>query len=472
MLRQLQSLPIISKMIGFFRHRQTLVSSGILIFWMFASRGLGALRTVLIARLPTVEADMLNGSMVIADNIITIFILGAVTTSILPQVIKISTQFQDKEAANNQSIYVSWVLLGLGSFLAVTSILSILFTESLLQLLNPDLFESIQSLGRAEEFMLLTRLMLVVPTIFGVKTIFTAFLNAKKAFSIFAIDGVLINIGFIFGLTLLYTQFGISGVLWGNIIGMLVATTVFAVAARRHGFCFRLGYFDGLTSILHKTFRLYTLWLLLVPSLRVSSTIVAMSVTQADGQISAVNLAFDIQSVFLGVVGSIGAVILPNMAKLAQEKDSTCFWSYIFKYLKWISGLSILGTIATIVGTPFLIWLVQFLGILNSDSFLSSPENIASVQFFVAIAASTLIFQSLTEMLYRYFTAIENAWPPLAASLGGNAVAILVAILFSQQWSAGFVAVFGFALNSVISFAILAVFLYLSWQKKSHVSSI
>jgi len=466
---------IFTKISNFLRHRQTLKSAAILIFWMFASRGLGAVRTILIARLSALEADMLNGSMLITDNLITLFVLGAVTTSILPQVIKISVKFSSNKTQNqatqNESIYLSWVMVFLGGFLSILSTIGVIFTPQILILLNSKLYSSIQGFGRIDDFILLTRLMLAVPVLFGLKSIATAFLNAKKAFSVFALDGVIINAGFLLGLTFLYSFFGISGVIWGNIFGMLVALILFAQASLKIGFRFNLKTFPGLKKYLLKTFQLYILWLFLVPAIRVASTVVGTQATQANGEISAVNLAFDLQSIFLGIVASIGSVVLPNMAQLSSQKDHKIFWSYIFKYLKWVSFLSIIGTFLTIVGTPFLITIVKFLGLLKSDSFLSSPENLQNVYTFVTITASTLFFQSLIEILYRYFTSTENPLPPLFASIIGNLSAVLVVIFASNKLSAGMLAVLGFAINNVVSFLILALALFYLWKKQNHTLS-
>jgi len=464
MLASLKQHPFAKKIITFFHHRETLRSSFILIFWMFASRGLGAFRTILVTRLSTLEADMLNGAMVITDNIITVFILGAVTTSILPQIIKLSVSSSDENRSRNQSTYLSWIMLILGGFLFITSFVCILFSPQILQLLNQQLFAQIQQQGRGDDFVLLTRLMLLVPTLFGVKSIFTAFLNAKKAFSIFALDGVIINLGFIFGLVVLYSFFGLSGVVWGNVLGMAVATTLFIWSARKNGFRFQIESFPELKKYLLQTAHLYFLWILLIPGIRVASTIVAMNVDGANGEITAVNLSLDIQSIFLGIVASIGSVVLPNMALLAAEKNHTRFWAYIFKYLRWIGFLSFFGAILTIAGTPLLIWLIQNSGILQNDSFLSIPENVQNVTLFASIGAFSLVFQSLIEILYRYFSSTENPYPPIIASIFGNACAITTAFFFSSTWSAGLVAVVGFSINNVVVFFILLVAMYRLWR--------
>ena len=364
------------------------------------------------------------------------------------------------------SIYTNWCLLILGCFILILSLLGIVFIEPILSTFNPSFFAKVQESGKLGQMLLLNQLLLFGPFLFAIKTILGVFLNIKKDYKIYSLEGVLANFGWIVALSVLYPVFGLIGSGFGMFIGFGITILLFGLQARELGLSFKLENFPGLDKLLWQTFALYWPRLLIFSNTRLAEIIVAAtSGNPSDPQITSVAMALNFQGIFIGVVLAIGTVFLPNLTEiLVQNGKSKQFWKMLFDYLKINFFLSILGTIATIIGVPILLFLLSKLPFISSKSILSDPSAINLIITLTIVSSFSLVFQSIGEVLNRYFIAVQRRWEPVIISIGGNFLAIQIALFFSKTWGSGRAAIGGFVLNTALFCFLSLYFVFQDWQ--------
>jgi putative peptidoglycan lipid II flippase len=103
-------------------------------------------------------------------------------------------------------------LLGFGGVICV--VLAI-FMPQFLAFLYPSFVSS----AYQNEFVLLSRLLLIQPILLGLSGVFSSVLQVHRRFALFALSPVLYNLGIIFGAIFFYPRFGLLGIGFGVIIG-------------------------------------------------------------------------------------------------------------------------------------------------------------------------------------------------------------------------------------------------------------
>jgi peptidoglycan biosynthesis protein MviN/MurJ (putative lipid II flippase) len=157
----------IDKILSRFKNSTNLTSIVILVFWAFASRGLGLVRESLVGRLSPIEAEIFNAASVINENIVTLFILGSVGVALLPQIIKL-----DKEGGNKTNQFISFAMVFFSGFIGLLCLLGIIFSSDLLKIINLDLYNRVAGLGFESNYITLNQVFLVAPILFAIKTVF------------------------------------------------------------------------------------------------------------------------------------------------------------------------------------------------------------------------------------------------------------------------------------------------------------
>ena len=367
------------------------------------------------------------------------------------------------------SIYTSWSLVILSGFILILSVLGIIFVEPILATFNPSFFGKVRENGKLAQMLELNKLLLLAPFLFAVKTILGVFLNVKKNYKIYSLEGVLANLGWILALSILYPIWGLVGAGSGMFLGFGITILLFFWQATTLGLRFNLGNFPDLWDFLWQTFGLYWPRLLIFSNTRLAEIIVAATSSNPnDPQITSVAMALNFQGIFIGVVLAVGTVFLPNLTEVLVQKGKNLeFWQMLIKYIKVNFFLAIAGTILTIIGVPILLWILTRLPFINSKGLLSDPIAVNLILQFTFISSFSLIFQSVGEVLNRYFIAAQKRWEPVIISIGGNFLAIQVALLFTKSWGSGAAAIGGFVLNSALFCSLSVFFCYQDWQTQT-----
>ncbi len=83
---------------------------------------------------------------------------------------------------------------------------------------------------------LLARIMLLSPILLGLSNLFGTITQLFQRFFIFSLSPIFYNVGIIIGAVFLYPIFGITGLVYGVILGALVHFVIQAVASHYCGF--------------------------------------------------------------------------------------------------------------------------------------------------------------------------------------------------------------------------------------------
>jgi O-antigen/teichoic acid export membrane protein len=457
-----------------------------LVFWAFASRGLGLIREALSARLSPLEGDLLTAAMTLNENITTLLILGSLTSAIFPQVIKLETISSNASTSNNTSdkivveinerrnIFLSWIILIFSSVMLVLGIIGGIFSKEILYYFNSDLYNRLTVAGKISDFIALNQIALIGPIIFAIKTILGVFLNAKKSFKIYSLEGVISNIGSILGLTLLYSLYGITGAAWGLILGFSLSALVFAFDAFRLGFRFQLTFFPELPKYLWQAFLMFLPGIPLVTSGRLAQNLIVYFSTDT-GQIASLTLALSIQGVFYGLMLAVGSVFLPDISTLLVKGGKNQeFWKHLIKYLRVSAIVSIVATVATVLGSPILLFIIKLFALVKKDSLINQPEFVNYIIILVAIGSIGIIFQAINEIFQLYFVALEENWYRIIGSISGNIGAFLCSYYLISIFgiNAGIAVMCGFIINNLIFTVFLSSRCFIQWRHSIHSSKL
>jgi len=437
---------------------------GLLAFWSFASRGLGAIRILLVGRLSPEDADIFNAAFVLPDNIIAVFILGSIGLAFLPHIIELHERESGSGKASDlakekEAQYITYTSLILSSFIGITSIIAFIYADNLLRLMNPSLADNLIQIGKWETYISITRVLLFAPLIFAIKTIFGSFLNARRKFAVYATDGVITNLGSLLGLTVLYSYFGLVGAVSGVVIGFVISALAFAVDAFRHGLRWNFGTFEGLGLYLTKTLQLYLPRLLIIPAIRVAETMVTLTAQSADGEITILKTALDLQGIPLALITVAAVVFLPDITAIYVKSGfGSELKQLLKKYIRWGSLFSIAGFIGVTAGSPVIFWILNYIGFVQPGDFFSFSENIRMIVICTGITSITLVFQTMVEFYNRVYVAIKNAGIPLLSSLVGNGAGIVLTVYLAQEMGAALATALGFSVNAILQ-SIIVVYL-------------
>ena len=423
----------------------------ILVFWAFASKGLGLLREALIGRLPTIQANMFGLASTLNENIVTILILGTIATGALPQVIALDN-LEDTSENNQKRInhYLSWTGLLLTIVITILCAIGIIWSREFLILLNADSYDGIKNAGLENEYIRLNQIFLVAPIIFAIKTILGIFLNARKSFKIYSLDGVLSNIGLIIGLTFLYSVWGIVGAGFGLLLGFCFALIGFIIDCYKHNLRFDLNGIGEIKPYLWKTLWLFLPRLLVINSARTAETLMA-TINRSDDGVAIFRLSMNIQGIFYGIVLMAGTVFLPDLTNLLHKPGSKSeFWQKLNKYLSNSLKFSFFAVILTLLITPVLVYLIKVLSFSKSGSLLASDQTIYFTIGLVAIGSIAIIFQSVNEILGKYFIAIQDNKFSIISTIVANVLSVVLTLVLMQNINRPVAVMIGYILNNAV----------------------
>lgn len=199
-------------------------------FFNLLSRLLGLVREIVIAR--QFGATSATDAYLVALTIPLLF-FAILSQALASVVVPVFTEYSargEKRQAWRLSANLFNILFIL---LTGAALIGIVIAPVLVKLVAPGLPESTAGLAAS-----LTRIMLPMLVFAGMATLFTGFLNANNIFGISAFSGAVNNGVIIASALTLGAVFGIKGLAWGTVGGMLASVVVQVPALRRTGFRF------------------------------------------------------------------------------------------------------------------------------------------------------------------------------------------------------------------------------------------
>lgn len=402
--------------------RRLLVSSAIVAGGFFASKILGLLREILIARAFGTRGDLdaFFAATQFSDLLFAVIAGGALASVFIP--VFSGYLVRDETSHREGWEFASAVVNDV--FLAVTlfSIIGMLFAPQIVEhWLAPGFLTERRALTAD-----LLRLVLLSTIIFGVSGTITGILHAHNHFILPAIAPSLYNLGIIAGAVWLAPRFGIFGLAYGVVAGSVAHLLIQIPGLIRH----RARFVPTLGLRLSATRDLVTLLgPRIVTMLVVRVTWIVMTNFASrlgEGSVSALSYAYSLWQFPESLIGTaIALAVFPRLAARAAEGKLVELRALYRIALVSILGLAIPAMLALIVFARPLVSLLFERGAFGGGS----TDLVATVLQFYALAVAG---ESLLELTARIFYAQRDARTPMFVAI--TAMTIRVALMW--WWSA------------------------------------
>jgi len=282
-----------------------------------------------------------------------------------------------------------------------------------------------------EEFVFLSRVLLLSPFLLGISNLFGAVTQSLRRFFAFAMGPILYNAGIILGIVFLMPKLGLLGVVIGVLIGATLHVIIQLPILSREGIFPRFTLRPNLRiikNVVHlsipRTFALSVTHLSMMVLIAIASKI-------ESGAIAVFMLAFNLQSIPLSIVGmSYSVAAFPTLTRLWGEGNRGAFLEQISTATRHI----IFWSFPAIV--MFIVLRAQIVRtILGSGEFDWTATRLTAA--LLALFSISIVAQSLVLLYTRAFYSMGRTKNVLYANISGAILVVVFsfALLFLYQES-------------------------------------
>ncbi len=279
----------------------------------------------------------------------------------------------------------------------------------------PFLFPGFDAVAHAQ-IVDLMRILLLQPMLLGISSLCGVITQLQHRFIIYAISPLLYNIGIIIGVVVFYQWWGLSGLVWGVVLGafghVLIQVPLILKSELRFGLTFNF-----------KSLKLWDLAKVAIPrafTLSLHQTqfllFVMVASLMAVGSVSVLQFAFNLQSVPLAIIGaSYSVAAFPTLAELLAKQKQQDFNLYVLTAIRHIIFWSLpIITLAIVLRAQ----IVRVL--LGSGSFDWDDTRLTAAV--LAVFVLTLTMQAVLMLLVRALYAGGKTMIPLIIAFFGVSV--------------------------------------------------
>ena len=394
--------------------------------------------------------DVYYAAFRIPDFLYAIIITGAMGAAFIPIFTGLISKNKEKEAWELASGLLNLQAIVLGIF----SLVVVIFAPGIMKLLTPGF-----SGEKLENIILLTRLLMLTPVIWSVSAIFGGVLTSFKKFIISSLAPIFYNLGIIIGALVFVKLWGLVGLAWGVILGVILHALIQYPSVRSSGFHFHLIFFNCLKN--HDIKRVFYLMIPRSLALGVSQvnllTITVLASTLTSGNLAIFNFANNIQMAPLGIFAySFSVAVFPVLSASFTREDRRDFvknFSQTFrKILFFIIPISVF----------MIILRAQIVRVLLGAGKFDWEDTVLTFNT-MGILALSLAAQSAIPLLTRAFYALQNTKTPFFVAIFTEGANIILAILLIGRYNVEGLAI-AFSITSVLN----AVILYIILEKHFH----
>ncbi len=376
-----------------------------------ASRGLGLLREVVIARQfgTSAEMDAYLAAFRLPDFLFYLVAGGALGSAFIPVFTGYLTDRDLPGAWRLASAVINWVVL----ILSVLGGLAAVFAPWLVRTFYGEFTPAQQALTTE-----LMRWMLISTVVFGVSGVMMGILNAHQHFFLPALAPVIYNGAIILGAWLLGPTWGVRGLTAGVVLGATAHLVVQVPGLVQQ----RMRYRPTLApreASLHEVGRLMaprTLGLAAVQLNFVVNTILASSL--AAGSLTALNYGWIIMLLPQGVIAqSVATALFPTLAALVARNERAEMRRIFGITLRNMLFLTLPAAVGLLILREPIIRLLLERGAFDADS-------TAATAWALSFFSLGLIGHAVVEITTRAFYALKNTKTPVGVGI----VAMLINI--------------------------------------------
>lgn len=374
------------------------------------------------------ELDLYYAAFRIPDIIFTIIIALVSSSVLVPFLIRNKDDSDAQQARFASSIFSALIMLAAALSLAVFA-----FARPLLTLIFPDIMAS----ASGDTLVLLTRIMLLQPLLLAISGFFASYVQVFQKFFIYAISPLFYNLGIILGIVWLYPKLGLSGLVWGVVLGAAMHALSQAVPVVARGVLPRFTWRPDWRMVREVVLLSLPRTIAVTGGQLASIVLVALAGVMATGSIAIFTLAFNLQSVPLAIIGaSYSMAAFPTLAKLFTKGETDEFLGHIVRAARHIIFWSVPVTVLFIVLRAQIVRTI-----LGSGSFGWSETRLVAAA--LALFSLSVVAQSLILLFARGYYAMGETARPLRYALISVAMTIASAfgLYFLYAASPTFVAI-------------------------------
>lgn len=394
----------------------------ILAMFAFASQLLAIVRDRLLAHTfgAGADLDLYYAAFRVPDLLFVLFASALSIFVLLPFVAQRTETDGEKEGAKILSQMFTLFLILYVVIAAALAVTAPFFTG----LLFPGLEQ------HTEELTLLLRILLLQPLLLGLSSLCGVVTQMNHRFILYAVSPLLYNLGIIFGIVALYPYFGLSGLVFGVVLGALGHFLVQLPYLFQSAFKFKLLFsFEWkligriLAVAIPRALTLSTNQLVLL-------VMIGMATVMTAGSVSVFQFALNLQSVPLVIIGmSYSVAAFPTLSSLFAKQDSKGFNLQLLTAFRHIIFWSIPIVILIIVLRAQIVRVL-----LGSGEFDWSDTRLTAAV--LAVFVVSLTAQAILLLLTRAFYACGKTFTPLWIAAVSGSVAILAALYFKDVYMA------------------------------------
>lgn len=428
------------------RGRSVATNAGIVAGAFIASRILGLLREVIIARQFGTSAnyDAYVAAFRIPDLLFLVVMSGAFGAAFIPVFAGFLTRGERERAWQLASAVLSYTvatLVGVGFVV-------LLFAGPLVRYL-------VASGLPPEQLQLatnLTRLLLLSPLLLGLGAAGKGMLEAQDAFTVAAMAPILYNLGIIGGALFLAPRFGVYGLAGGVIAGAAAHAGTQFVALLRRGLRFRPT-LDSHVAGLREVGRLMLPRLVGQAAFQVNFIVMTNFASRLpNSPIAALNYAYQLFMLPHGVLAlSLSTVIFPTMARLYEEGRLREMNATLSSALGPLLFLTIPSAIGLDVFRTSIIQVIFQHGDFSAQSTAMVAE---ALQYF----ALGLVAFAVVEAVTRAFYAMHDTRTPVVAGVTAVVANVALSAILAPRMGHGGLAL-SISLTTTVEMVILLVVL-------------
>ncbi len=359
------------------------------------------------------ELDVYYAAFRIPDFIFVLIISLVSAAVLVPFIIKALNKDADYIKKFSDSIFTALTLVAFS-----ISILSFIFAPKILSIIFPNIFSS----GLGDQLIELTRILLLQTIFLSFSGFYMSYVQVFQKFFIYALSPILYNLGIIIGLLYFYPTIGLPGLAWGVVLGALLHMLI-GIPTLLKEKIFPKFTFNPDWKIIKEVLMLSLPRTVALAGNQISILImVALAAMMVTGSVAIFNLAFNLQSIPLSIIGaSYSMAAFPTLAKLFANGEKKEFVQYIVRAARHIIFWSIPITVLFIVLRAQIVRTI-----LGSGEFSWSDTRLVAAA--LALFVISAVAQSLILLFVRgYYSTGETARPLLFASIS---VASTVAFVF------------------------------------------
>lgn len=308
----------------------------------------------------------------------------------------------------------------------IISVITFIITPWLVKTLLPGFAKS----SNLEELVLATRILLLSPIFLGISNFLSSITQMNKRFLVYAISPILYNVGIIIGILFFYPAMGIYGLVTGVILGSFLHMAIqipFIIRGRIYPkFIFNI----DLKNI-YKVIGVSLPRTLTLSSNQLASFfLISLASYMKAGSISVFNLALNLQSVPLSIIGvSYSSAIFPTLSKFFVEKNKKEFLGHMIDSARHIIFWSIPITVLFIVLRAQIVRTIYGAG--NFD--WADTRLTAAV---LAIFVVSVVGQSLILLFVRAYYAEGRTSKPLIINVLSGLIIVAAGYLLTKAFFA------------------------------------